>query len=102
MDVNNAYTNATLEEPIYMKQPQGYIQKGDDYVLKLKKAMYELKQSSRAWYKCLSSALTKLGFQKPNSDTAVFYRHGEKGFAIIAVTILHLKMQFYERSKKIS
>ena len=52
MDVDNAYINAILKEPIYMKQPQGYIQKGDDYVLKLKKAMYRLKQSGRAWYKC--------------------------------------------------
>ena len=25
MDVNNTYVNANLEEPIYMKQPQGYI-----------------------------------------------------------------------------
>ena len=79
--------NATLKEPIYMKQPQGYIQKGDNYVLKLKKAMYGLKQSSRAWYKCLSLALMKLGFQKSNSDAAVFYRHGGKGFVIIAVTV---------------
>ena len=87
MDVNNAYINATLKEPICMKQPQGYIQKGNDYVLKLKKAIYGLKQSGRAWYKFPSSALMKLGFQKSNSDAAVFYRHGGKGFAIIAVAV---------------
>ena len=87
MNVNNAYINATLKEPIYMNQIQGYIQKGNNYVLKLKKAMYRLKQSSRAWYKCLSSVLTKLGFQKSNSDTPVLYRHAGKGFAIITVTV---------------
>ena len=87
MDVDNAYVNANLNEPIYMKQPQGYIEKSEEHVLKLKKAMYGLKQSGRAWYKCLSSALMKSGFQKSNSDAAVFYRHGGKGFVIIAVAV---------------
>ena len=45
MDVYNAYMDADLEEAIYMRQPPGYIKKGDQYVFKLKKAMYRLKQS---------------------------------------------------------
>ena len=45
MDVYNAYMNADLEEIIYMRQSLGYIQKYDQYILKLKKAIYELKQS---------------------------------------------------------
>ena len=40
MDVYNAYVNADLEEPIYMRQPQGYIKVSDQHVLKLNKAMY--------------------------------------------------------------
>ena len=43
MVVYNAYVNADLEEPIYMRQPPGYIQQSDQHVLKLKKAMYSLK-----------------------------------------------------------
>ena len=54
--------NADLEETKYMKQPLGYVQKGNQYVLKVKKAMYGLKQSGRAWYKCLSTAMHKIGF----------------------------------------
>ena len=69
-----------------MWQPQGYIQVSDQHVLKLNKAMYGLKQSGRAWYKCLSTAMDKIGFSKSKSDGAVFYRHG-KGFAIIAVAV---------------
>ena len=49
--------------------------------------MYGLEQSGQAWYKCLSTAMNKIGFTKSKSDTAVFYRHSGKGFAIIAVTI---------------
>ena len=45
MDVYNAYVNADLEEPLYMQQPPSYIVQSDQHVLKLKKAMYGLKQS---------------------------------------------------------
>ena len=72
MDIYNAYVNADLEEPIYMRQPQGYIQESDQHVLKLNKAMYSLKQSGQAWYKCLSTAMNKIGFSKSKSDGEVF------------------------------
>ena len=52
--------------------------------------MYGLKQSGQAWYKCLSSAMDKISFTKSRSDGAVFYRHGGKGFAIIAVAVDNL------------
>ena len=84
MECYNAYVNADLEEPIYMRQPPGYIEQSDQHILKLKKAMYGLKQPGRVWYKCLSAAMNKIGFTKSKSDAAVFYRHNGKGFAIIA------------------
>ena len=87
MDVYNAYVNADLDKTIYMQQPQGYIQVSNQHVLKLNKAMYGLKQSGRAEYKCLSTAMDKIGFSKSKSDGAVFYRHARKGFAIIAVAV---------------
>jgi hypothetical protein len=43
MDIDSAYLNAYLEEPIYLKQPPGY-SKGNE-VLLLNKALYSLKQS---------------------------------------------------------
>ena len=90
MDVNNPYMNADLDERIYMRQPLRYIQQGDQYILKLKKAMYGLKQSGQAWYNCLSTAMHKIGFSRSKSDAAVFYRHGDKGLAIIAVAVENL------------
>ena len=54
--------------------------------------MYGLKQSGRAWYKCLSAAMTKIGFTKSKYYAAVFYRHHRKGFAIIAVALDDLTM----------
>ena len=87
MDLYNAYVNADLEEPIYMQQPPGYIQQSNQHVLKLKKAIYGLKHSGQAWYKCLSAAMNKIGFTKSKSDAAVFYRHNGKGFAVIAIAV---------------
>ena len=90
MDVYNLYMNADLEELMYMRQPLGYIEKSSQHVLKLKKTMYRLKQSGQVWYRCLSSAMDKIGFMKLRSDGAVFYRHSENGFAIIAMAIDNL------------
>ena len=87
MDVYNAYVNADLEEPIYMQQSPGYIEQHDQHALKMKKAMYRLKQSGQAWYKCLSAAMNKIGFTKSKPGAAVFYRHYGKGFAIIAIAV---------------
>ena len=75
-----------------MRQPPSYIVQSDQHVLNLKKAMYGLKQSGRAWYKCLSAVMNKIGFTKSKSDAAVFYRHNGKGFAIIAIAVDDLTM----------
>jgi hypothetical protein len=71
MNVDGAYLNAYLKEPIYLKQPLGY-NKGNEVYL-LKKALYGLKQSRRQWHKCLSDTLFHIGFIRSNSDPAVFY-----------------------------
>jgi hypothetical protein len=71
MDVDSAYLNAYLKEPIYLKQPPGY-SKGRD-VLLLKKALYSLKQSGRQWHKCLSEALFHIGFKRCTYDPVVFF-----------------------------
>jgi ATP-binding cassette subfamily B (MDR/TAP) protein 1 len=49
-----------------MKQPEGFEIKGKEhYVCKLQKAMYGLKQASRAWYEKISEVLlNRLGFNR--------------------------------------
>ena len=48
MDVKTVFLHGELEENIYMKQPEGYIQKGkENKVCLLKKSLYGLKQSPR-------------------------------------------------------
>jgi Reverse transcriptase (RNA-dependent DNA polymerase) len=49
MDVKSVFLNGILEEDVYIEQPPGYIKVGKEHkVLKLKKTLHGLKQSSRA------------------------------------------------------
>ena len=50
MDVKTAFLNGSLDETIYMVQPEGFIEKGQEKkVCKLQKSIYGLKQASRSW-----------------------------------------------------
>lgn len=58
-----------------MTQPQGFIHlQYPMHVCKLRKAIYRLKQSPRAWYLRLSYKLADLGFQPSFADTSLFVR----------------------------
>ena len=54
MDVNDDFLHGTLSEIVYMMQPPGFKDfSRPDYVYKLRKAIYGLKQASRLWYLAL-------------------------------------------------
>ena len=50
LDAKSDFLNEELKEEVYVKQPQGYIIKGqDDKVYRLREALYRLKEALRAW-----------------------------------------------------
>ncbi|KAA0033891.1 integrase [Cucumis melo var. makuwa] len=60
MDVKSAFLNGHLKEEIFVAQPLGYVQRGEEEkVYKLKKALYGLKQAPRAWYSRIDSFFLK-------------------------------------------
>jgi hypothetical protein len=59
-DVETAFLNSPLEELVFMHQPEGF-QDGSGKVLRLRKTIYGLKQSPRAWYLTLRNSLEKFG-----------------------------------------
>lgn len=75
-DVKNAFLHGDLEEEVYMDIPPGYIvPSGDRTVCKLRRTLYGLKQSPRAWFGRFSLAMKKYGFQQSNSDHTLFLKH---------------------------
>jgi hypothetical protein len=46
LDIKTAFLNCDLEEDLYMEQPEGYFDEDkSDYICKLKKCIYGLKQA---------------------------------------------------------
>jgi hypothetical protein len=65
-----------LEEEEFMEQPKGFEDCAHpDYVCKLHKSLYGLKQVPRAWFLRLSQALLELGFLGSSEDTSLFFFH---------------------------
>ena len=73
VDVKNAYLYGKLDEKIYMKQPEGFIARGqENKVICLQHALYGLKQAGLAWWKELNSSMNELGFKHLVSDAGLF------------------------------
>jgi hypothetical protein len=80
MDVVTAYLNGDLEEEIYMVQPPGFREDGDNRVCRLRKGLYGLKQAGRVWHKCLLDYLKSIGFTPLAADSCIYLRvDGEDG-----------------------
>ena len=73
IDVTTAFLNGDLKDEVYMKQPEGFVVKGQEHlVCKLKRSIYGLKQSSRCWNSVLDQHLKKLGFVQSVSDPCIY------------------------------
>ena len=78
LDVPQAFTQAVLEEDVYMEMPEGFAIEG--MVCHLKKSLYGLKQSPRNWYLLVSSFITtELGFRATVSDPCLFWKTSRTG-----------------------
>ena len=77
-DVKNTFLNGDLEEEVYMELPLGIIKQSSKHegkVCKLKRALYGLKQSPRAWFGRFTLAMKATGYQQSNADHTLFVKH---------------------------
>lgn len=96
MDVVNAFLLADIDEDIISEVPQGVSVPGGgnpkEFVIRIVKSMYGLKQAGRNWYLKLHNALVSLDFHRCETDHAV-YIHPESGlilaFWVDDIMILH-------------
>ena len=93
MDVCTAFLNGTLDEEIYMRQPEGFIDanKPDD-ACRLLKSLYGLKQAGRVWYILLHTFLTKHGFVRCHKEYCIYILRDGETFTIIAVYVDELTL----------
>lgn len=89
LDVKTAFLYGKLDEEIYMEQPEGFKIKGQERkVLRLRRAIYGLKQAALAWWRELANSLKEMGFKRLYSDAGIFIcRHSDGTFAIIVAYV---------------
>ena len=72
MDVKTAFLNGKLNEEIYMRQPEGFVE--GELVCKLNKSLYGLKQASRMWNQRFHEVITKMEFKRSDYDQCLYMR----------------------------
>ena len=71
-----------------MEQPPGFVAQGEiGRVCRLRKPLYGLKQSPRAWFGKFSEVIENFGMQKSKSDHSVFYRNSQAGIILSVVYV---------------
>ena len=74
LDIKNAFLHGDLQEEVYMDQPPEFVAQGEiGKVCRLRKSLYGLKQSPRAWFGKFNQAVVKFGLQKSKSDHSISY-----------------------------
>ena len=77
VDISSAFLNGDLEEEVYMRQPEGFEEKGKDWVWHLKKSIYGLKQAGRCWHQKLNHVLESMGFRRITCEHSIWvYQQG--------------------------
>ncbi|RVW90881.1 Retrovirus-related Pol polyprotein from transposon RE1 [Vitis vinifera] len=69
-----------------MEQPPGFVAQGESgLVCRLRRSLYGLKQSPRAWFGRFSSVVQEFGMLRSTADHSVFYHHNSLGQCIYLV-----------------
>jgi len=92
LDVRNAYLYGELNAEIYVEQPEGFT-KDPNVVLRLRHAIYGLKQVGLAWWRKLDASIKDLGFERLKSEAGIF-RYQKLG-TNITVAVVYVDDTFF-------
>lgn len=88
LDVTTAFLNGILEEDVYMNLPEGFDTSNcKNKVLKLRKAIYGLKQSARAWNTRVNDCLKELNYRKSKLEPCVYVKSSGGCLTIVTVYV---------------
>jgi len=86
MDVETAFLNGAVKTEVYIREPKGY-ETGVSEVCRLKKALYGLRESPRAWYDCFNNFIKKFNFKRSNYDHCLYVNNLNKDPIYISVFV---------------
>ena len=72
MDINNAFLQSKIDQPIYLKSIPGF-PAPHGKVYKLKRSLYGLRQIPKLWANRLSGFILGLGLKRSSKDSCLFY-----------------------------
>ncbi|KAF0722783.1 hypothetical protein Ae201684_018174 [Aphanomyces euteiches] len=90
MDVKTAFLYGNIDCLIHMELPPGSLvtsQSRRDYVCRLKKSIYGLKQAPHLWYWTFVEFMLSLGFTRLHKDRCVFLHTSSDGFTIVSLYV---------------
>nr|GEW80220.1 zinc finger, CCHC-type [Tanacetum cinerariifolium] len=88
LDLKSAFLNGWPEEEVYVTQPEGYVKANHpEKVYKQSKALYGLRQASRAWNSRLDKCLKGLNFKRCRLEYGVYIRKQHGNVLIVGVYV---------------
>ena len=72
-NVKTAFLHGKLDNEIYIKPPDGYEYR-ENTVCRLKKSIYDLKQTGKCWNEYLTEVMLKSGMCQSIEDPCIFYK----------------------------
>lgn len=89
MDVKSSFLYGNVDEEILMSQLKRFEVKGkEDYVCKLNKSFYGLKQSPRQWNKRFDEFMAQINFHRSHYDNCVYFKFLEQGIFVVFYCML--------------
>jgi hypothetical protein len=88
LDVKKAFLHGDLQEEVYMEIPPGFENEQTvGKVCKLKKSLYGLKQSPRAWFDRFRRAVCGMGYSQCNVEHTVFFKNKGSSITILVIDV---------------
>ena len=89
-DIKTAFLHGVLpdNETMYMEQPPGFEADGkEEWVMRLMKSIYSMKQASRVWNQTFHDAVSGWGFERLDCEWCVYRRTSPTGTVLFAVHV---------------
>ena len=91
LDVQTAFLNGKLQETVFCKQPPGFETTdpvtGKPNVMRLRRALYGLRQSPNVWNFTINTELQNMNFRATASDPCVYTRGKQADYVMLTLFV---------------